>query len=169
MHERYAVAVVALLGWVAWTAPTWLSDPLARPALLGPAGAVHLLAFGAVGFVVLGTLYHVVPFLVWVERYSDRIGLEPVPMVDDLYDARVARADLFALLAGLVALVAVGPLGLPDAAEAAGGLLVAAGFFLFAANVLVVIRRHAPGSLLDVLLGREHRVGGVDESGAMSR
>jgi len=154
MHRRYAVVAVALLTWVAWTAPAWLADPTAPGALLGPRGAVHLLTFGAVGFVVLGTLYHVVPFLVWVHRYADLLGLEPVPLVDELYDPRVARADLLALSAGLVALVLADGLGLPRDVRIAGGLLVAAGFALFSLNVLLVVRRHAPGSLRGVLVGR---------------
>ena len=28
-----------------------------------------------------------------MNRYSDRLGLEPVPMIDDLYSDRVAAAD----------------------------------------------------------------------------
>ena len=169
MHERYAVAALALLAWAIWTAPAWLADPLARSTLLGPAPAVHLLALGAVGFVVLGTLYHVVPFLVWVGRYSDRLGLNPVPLVDDLYDDRLARADFLVLLAGLVALVIVDPLGLPDTVGTAGGLLAAGGFTLFAANVLLVIRRHAPGSLRGVVLGARRASGPPEEQGATSR
>jgi len=178
MHERYAVAAVALLGWVAWTAPAWLADPTVPGSLLGPPGAVHLLTFGVVGFVVLGTLYHVVPFLVWVHRYADLLGLEPVPLVDELYDARLARADLAALLAGLLAVVAGSRLGLPDA-SAAGGLLAGAGFTLFAANVLFVLRRHAPGSIAATVLGRSagprpstdggEDAGPTDERGAPGR
>jgi len=52
------------------------------------------------GFVVVGSLYHVVPFIVWLDRYADRVGLERVPAIDDLYDARVATVDLAATLGG---------------------------------------------------------------------
>jgi len=151
MHRRYAVAIAALVGWVAWTAPVWLADPLGPT--LGPPAGVHLLALGAVGFVVLGTLYHVVPFLVWVHRYSDRLGLEPVPLVDDLYDHRVAAVDLLALLTGTGALVVDAALGLPPPVGVVGGLSVLVGFGLFAANVGLVVTRHAPGSIAALIAG----------------
>jgi len=63
MHTRYIVAVGALALWIAVSVPAWVSDPLTRGHLLGAANAGHLLLLGAIGFVVVGTLYHIIPSL----------------------------------------------------------------------------------------------------------
>ncbi|WP_121823413.1 hypothetical protein [Halostella salina] len=160
MLSRYAVASAAMAGWVALTLPAWLADPLAVDARFGAPGTVHLLALGVVGFVVLGTLYHVVPFIVWVHRYSDLLGYEPVPMIDDLYDDRLAAADFAALVGGATLIVAgqlpvvAGALPVqPGFLWAVGGTLWLAGSVAFAANLLLVLRRHGRQSLPAVLFG----------------
>ncbi len=153
MHTRYAVAAAALVAWAALTLPAWLTAPTADAALLGAPGAVHLLVLGAIGFVVFGTLYHIVPFIVWVDRYSDRVGLEPVPMVDDLYDDRLAAVDGALLVAGTALLVMADVASLGTAVAAAGGILVATGVGLFCVTVGLVLRRHSPTPLATILLG----------------
>jgi hypothetical protein len=153
MHRRYAVAVAALLCWAVVTVPAWLTAPLGGAVLLGAAGTGRLLLAGAVGFVVLGTLYHVVPFVVWVHRYSDRIGYEPVPMVDDLYDGRLAALDFSLTVAGAGAFVALAVLPLPAFVGAGGGVLLTAGVVVFVANVVLVVRRHSPHTLVALVCG----------------
>nr|WP_264475119.1 hypothetical protein [Salinirubrum litoreum] len=149
MLRRYAVGAVALLLWAGTTPPAWLADPLSSRATVGhPAVGGFLLAV-AVGFVVVGTLYHVVPFLVWVEEYSDRLGLSDVPAVDDLYDDRLARLDLLATGSG-ASLVG---LGVPAATQA-GGLLVLVGLVIVTANLLGVLRAHAATGLAGVVFPR---------------
>ena len=159
MLSRYAVVVVAALVWAALTLPAWLAAPTAPDATFGAPGAAHLLAAGVVGFVVLGTLYHVVPFIVWVRRYSDLLGFEDVPMIDDLYDARVARADFLLLVAALLLLTADGLVGLPDAAVAAAGTAFLVGAVLFVGNMALVVRKHSPHTVAGILVGR---TGGSD-------
>jgi len=142
MLSRYAVVAGAILAWAALTLPTWLRAPLA--ARFGGSAARPLLLVGVVGVVVLGTLYHVVPFLVWVDAYSDRLGLADVPTVEDLYDDRLAAADFWLVLAGVAGLVAVGA-GAPAWLATVGWGLVAAGAVAVAANLLLVVHRHGDG------------------------
>ncbi|ELZ10767.1 hypothetical protein C479_08148 [Halovivax asiaticus JCM 14624] len=153
MLTRYAVVAGAMLAWALLAIPAWIDDPLTYTMRYGAPGSVHLLAFGLVGFVVLGTLYHVVPFIVWVERYSDRLGLEPVPMIDDLYDDRLAAADAVALGGGTAALVASDFLTLPEGVATAGGITVGVGAALFVANMGLVLYRHSPDGLGQILFG----------------
>jgi hypothetical protein len=160
MLSRYAVVAVATALWAALALPAWLADPLARRALLGAPGTGHLLLLGVVGFVVLGTLYHVVPFVVWVHRYSDRLGYEPVPMVDDLYDDRLAVVDFWSVLGGSALLVAVDSFDLPSLVAAIGGVAVLVGSVLFVANLVSVVREHAEQSLAVVVVGRWIATGG---------
>ena len=153
MHTRYAVVAPALAAWALVTTPAWVSEPTASTHLLGAPGAVHLLVLGAIGFVVFGTLYHVVPFVVWMHRYSDRLGLEPVPMIDDLYSDRLAAIDGVLLATGTVGLVLAEWLSGPAVVTAASGSLVCLGILVFATNLLLVVHDHSPQSLGRILLG----------------
>ena len=150
MLTRYAVVVAAVPLWALLTLPAWLVDPLGRSSILGTPQSTPVLVFGVVAFVVFGTLYHVVPFIVWVHRYSDLLGFEPVPMIDDLYDERIATADLTLLVAGLTALVATEFVAHPWLSLVGTGLF-AAGSALFVGNLLLVLLRHSPQSLQDVV------------------
>ncbi|MFB6165716.1 MAG: hypothetical protein ABEJ31_11210 [Haloarculaceae archaeon] len=169
MLSRYAVAAPALGLWAVLTAPAWLADPLAPAALFGAPGASHLLLLGGVGFVVLGTLYHVVPFIVWVHRYSDRLGFEDVPMIDDLYDGQLATVDFALLTAGTALLVVGDLLSLPVSVTALGGVLVTFGAAAFAANLLLVLRDHSPQSIPAIMVSRlaeRERADGSEEKAA---
>lgn len=152
MLARYAVAAPALAVWGLLTLPSWLANPLARDTLFGAPATVHLFAVGFVGFVIFGTLYHVVPFIVWVHRYSDRLGYESVPMVDDLYSTRLATLDFGLLVGGSVVLVAADLFALPTVATGLGSAFILVGVALFITNVLSVIRTHSPHSLFGVLV-----------------
>jgi len=183
MLARYAVVAVAMAAWALQAGRAWVVDPVALaadPAALGRGewlgdplvaapfgGAPHLLFVGVVGFVVLGTLYHVVPFIVWVHRYSDLLGREPVPMIDDLYDDRIARADFVATVAGGAGLIAAAQFDLPSAVTVGAGALATLGFVLVATNLVLVVREHGPGSLRGVLVTRladgNHVAAGTDD------
>jgi hypothetical protein len=153
MHRRYAVVPAAIALWAIVTVPAWVRAPLAPTSLFGADRATHLLLVGVVGFVVVGTLYHIVPFVVWVHRYSDRLGFEDVPMIDDLYDDRIAILDFFFLLAGTVGVVAW-EFGLaPQTVGTAGGILVICGVGLFVTNIGLVVHRHSPHPISNLLFG----------------
>lgn len=152
MLVRYAVAAGATLLWVGLTLPAWLADPLAYESLLGPGVATVVLLAGVLVFVVLGTLYHVIPFIVWFHRYSDRLGLEPVPMIDDLYDGRLAMAD-YALVTTGATLLSVAATGLvPPIVSILGAGVLTLGFAVAAINLLLVLRGHSPYSMPELLL-----------------
>ncbi|MFB6153625.1 MAG: hypothetical protein ABEJ27_05175, partial [Halodesulfurarchaeum sp.] len=153
MHTRYAIAVPGLLGWGLLSIPAWVRAPLAPIHLFGAAGSVHLLVLGAIGFVVFGTLYHIVPFIIWVHRYSDRLGFEDVPMIDDLYDDRLAALDGTLLVTGTLLLVATDLLSLPTLLEGAAGVLIGISVLAFATNMWLVVRDHSPYTVGQILLG----------------
>lgn len=153
MHVRYAVVVLALELWVLVTLPAWIVAPLDRIHLFGGAGTVHLFVLGVIGFVVLGTLYHIIPFIVWVHRYSDELGFKDVPMIDDLYDDRLATIDGVFVFAGTAVLVGTDVFDLPSAVAGVGGVSVGLGMLVFSANMLLVVRHHSPHALDRVVLG----------------
>lgn len=145
MLVRYVVASFALLAWTPLAVPELSLDPLSS-GFAGEAATTHVLFAGFIGFIVVGTLYHIVPFLVWVESYSARLGLEDVPMIDDLYDTRLERADLALTFLGAVGVVVGLRLGNTAVVAASGGV-AAAGYAVFAVNLLLVVSRHKPGGV----------------------
>ncbi|WP_436934923.1 hypothetical protein [Halovenus marina] len=154
MHSRYAVLAPALVLWALFSVSAWVRQPTAPQHLFGASGSVHLLLLGVIGFVILGTLYHIVPFIIWVHQYSDRLGFEAVPMIDDLYDDRLATVD-FALVLGGTVLLVLSEMALhADTVTGAGGALVTLGLCVFIANMLLVVHRHSPQPLDRIVLGR---------------
>ncbi|MFD1571041.1 cbb3-type cytochrome c oxidase subunit I [Halorubrum laminariae] len=153
MHTRYIVAMGALALWIVVSVPAWMSDPLARERLLGAANASHLLLLGSVGFVVVGTLYHIIPFVIWVNRYSDLLGLEDVPMIDDLYDDRLAASDGILLGAGSALIVGSNLFEVAGTPALLGGALVSLGVVAFVSNMAFVVVRHSPHSIDQIVLG----------------
>jgi hypothetical protein len=138
---RYAVVAVALPLWALLAAPAFLTAPLTT-GVVGPPVAAW--AFGvALAAVLVGTLYHVVPFLVWDRRYADRVGFEPVPMPDDLVDARAARAELAGLVLGGSAAVAGAGLGL-DRLVRGGAVVGGAALVVAAFTLATAVWWHAP-------------------------
>ena len=151
---RYSIAALSLFLWAGLTVVAWWNDPLAYAGLLGQPSTVLLV--GGVGFVVFGTLYHVVPFIIWIHRYSDRLGFEDVPMVDDLYDHRIAVVDGVTLTIAYGFLVSNQWLETPDGTALVAGMLAFFGTLLFAGNLVAVLVEHSPQSLPTLLAGREH-------------
>ncbi|WP_132056812.1 hypothetical protein [Halorussus amylolyticus] len=167
MLSRYAVVALALPAWALATIPAWLADPLDPAATFGYPVAGHFLLAGVVGFVLLGTLYHVVPFIVWIRRYSDRVGLERVPMIDDLYDDRLAGLDFWLTLGGL-SLVVGSEVARIEGAVLVGGIATTIGFGVFAANLVGVVVRHGPESLRVGFLGGRESASDSDADGPFS-
>ncbi|WP_280537414.1 hypothetical protein [Halopenitus sp. POP-27] len=178
MLSRYAVLAPAMALWALLTLPRWLRAPLAAETRFGAPGTAHLLGLGVIGFVVLGTVYHVVPFIVWVHRYSDRLGFEDVPMIDDLYSDRLARIDFACFLAGTLLLVVSdllttlsesalgGVLGsgvdvarLITTGAGLGGAAILVGVVVFCLNVVSVLRTHSPHSVRAILFGTRRSEG----------
>ena len=153
MHTRYFVVWAALIVWAVSAVPAWATTPTAPAHLFGAAGSVHLLLLGVIGFVILGTLYHIIPFIIWVHRYSDKLGLQEVPMIDDLYDDRLAAIDGTLLFVGTVLLVGSDVRETVPVVALVGGVLVSLGVIVFTVNMLLVLRRHSPHSVDRIVLG----------------
>jgi hypothetical protein len=164
--RRYVVVVPALGAWLALAAPTWLADPFAPTATLGGPAAAVALSVGVLGFVVSGTLYHVVPFLVWLDQYSDRLGLADVPTVEDLFDGRLAAADAagFAVGAGFLTATPYVPAPLAGLFRSVGSGALLVGACLLAVNLLLVVEHHADGGVAGLVRSSQSDDAGPDET-----
>jgi cbb3-type cytochrome oxidase subunit 1 len=53
----------------------------------------HLTSIGFVTLTIMGAMYHLVPMLVWMTRYSKKLGKEPVPAIAEMYDQSSANVQ----------------------------------------------------------------------------
>lgn len=94
---------------------------------------------GFVGSVVVGQLYKILPFLVWLHRFAPHVGLKKVPSAAEILPEAPRRAQGALMQAGL-AILAAGVV-LPSApVRAAGALLFAASALLAGRNFAVILR-----------------------------
>lgn len=151
MLRRYWIVGLSLGGWAILTVPSWLVNPLSYFVRFGSPRATHLLFIGVFTLTIVGTFYHVVPFIVWFEEYSDRLGYEPVPMIDDLYDSRIAAVEFWFLAGGLTILWVGEFVGASTTVLMIGGNVLGFGVILFAINMGLVVWRHRPETGREVL------------------
>ncbi len=53
-----------------------------------------MIIFPFLSLLIMGQMYKIVPFLVWFHKYSDLVGLQPVPKLKDLFDEKYAKISL---------------------------------------------------------------------------
>jgi hypothetical protein len=56
-------------------------------------------------FAIMGYLFKIVPFLWWTEKYSEKVGKEPVPLLKDMMSEKAGKivfTSLWVILAGLI-------------------------------------------------------------------
>jgi hypothetical protein len=113
----FDIAMPFTLAGTAWFLLAVLIGSLAMVGLL-PASVdlwkalAYLLLLGWMGQMILGMMYKITTFLVWLNKYAARIGREPVPRLDDLYSREVGMIGY----------------GLWNAAVLTGGLVLGLGF-----------------------------------------
>ncbi|MFQ5815840.1 MAG: cbb3-type cytochrome c oxidase subunit I [Candidatus Hydrothermarchaeaceae archaeon] len=73
--------------------------------LLGVRGLLsahaHLTSTGFISLTIMGAMYHLVPMLVWMTRYSEKLGKEPVPSIAEMYDQRMAHLQFASATLGV--------------------------------------------------------------------
>lgn len=94
---------------------------------------------GFLGTIVVGQLYKILPFLVWLHRFSAFVGLKRVPTASELLPERPKRIQYLLMHAGLAALVA-GVLVDAAALRVAGAIAFVASAALVARNLGVIAR-----------------------------
>ena len=111
----------------------------------GEFGARLAFAYGFLGVVgwvsltIIGMMHKIVPFLVWFHRYSDLVGVEPVPALHQLYSEAWQRRGFWVLHAGLLG-TAAGLLAASPWIIRGGLAILAAGAWVFGFNMLAIYR-----------------------------
>ncbi len=109
-------------------------------AVLGFPGSfthAHLALAAWVGLTIVGAMYHIVPMLTWLEKYSSKVGQPGVPLIQDLYHKPLARLLLVTMnlsFAGFAFMPLLEPLALLS-------IPLALAFAAFAVEMFLVLRR----------------------------
>ncbi|MEE9594103.1 MAG: cbb3-type cytochrome c oxidase subunit I [Candidatus Hydrothermarchaeales archaeon] len=61
----------------------------------------HLASMGFVTLTIMGATYHLIPMLVWMTRYSDKLGKEKVPSIAEMFDQRLANIQFVSATIGV--------------------------------------------------------------------
>lgn len=91
----------------------------------------HVALLGWVSITIVGAMYHILPMLIWVERYGPKLGLEEVPTMKELYGPGSAEVQFWIFNLGVIALGA-GILLRYAALTTVGGGIFLLGAILFA-------------------------------------
>ncbi|MGH7922774.1 MAG: hypothetical protein ACREQM_22940, partial [Candidatus Dormibacteraceae bacterium] len=94
---------------------------------------------GWFGFSIIGKYYKIVPFLIWLRRFSAVAGAAPTPLLRDLVNQRAGWVSFGLLTAGYAGVLA-GVLGQSVPVLQVSGVLYALGAWLFAYNVARLLR-----------------------------
>ncbi|MCK9490831.1 MAG: hypothetical protein M0Q24_01975 [Sulfurimonas sp.] len=97
-----------------------------------------LMFFGFFGFVIIGHMYKIIPFLVWFERFSPLVGKQKVPMLADMVPSRSSHAQ-FVFGAVGVSIVTLAILMQNDTMIKAGASFLVVGAFALLRNILFMI------------------------------
>lgn len=99
LHALSAMASLVLLILVGlWLASGWVPGEEFATRLAFAYGVLALL--GWISAMVVGMTYKIIPFLVWHHRYSDLVGLRPVPSATQFLGALLPRTGFWLLHAG---------------------------------------------------------------------
>jgi len=58
----------------------------------------YMIIFSYLSMLVVGQMYKIIPFLVWYHKYSGKVGLEPVPMLKDMFNEKFAYVEFYLML-----------------------------------------------------------------------
>jgi|Deesub1362A_J573_1020465.scaffolds.fasta_scaffold00089_77 cbb3-type cytochrome oxidase subunit 1 len=99
---------------------------------------VHFILVGWITLTIIGAMYHIVPMMVWIEKYSTKLGVQDVPMIKDMYNAKLARTLLYSTNAGIILFV-LQPL--TAYVVMVGGIILLLSFIAFTVEMLSISRR----------------------------
>lgn len=131
----YLVVLAVVLGLVVGA-----RLPLPGGPVAGTMGIALLVLLGWVSTMIIGQALKIVPFLVWLTRYSDKIGKEKVPLLREMLNERLGEWTFWVYNLGVVGAVLAVFSGEPLLRAVALGI-VAVASYMFAFNVLMVFRR----------------------------
>lgn len=136
LSATVSLPILAILGL--WLATGWIPSEEFGARLAFGYGVLALL--GWVSVMIIGMMYKILPFLVWHHRYSDLVGLQPVPLATQFLGEILPQTEFWLLHAGIM--MTVGGLMLESAPLIRVGTTGLAGAGMVFAACLCRIYRH---------------------------
>lgn len=65
----------------------------------------YLIIFGYISMLIVGQMYKVMPFLVWYNKYSSKVGIEKVPMLKDMFREKIAATGYYFMVTALAGVI----------------------------------------------------------------
>jgi hypothetical protein len=96
--------------------------------------------FGFASSLILGEMYKIIPFLVWLNKYAPRAGIAVVPTMKEMVNDRLAKAELVLFCAGVI-IAGTGLIIQPQMLFGIGSLLLAGSSILFGLTIIGIYRR----------------------------
>ncbi len=103
-------------------------------------GYGFIILFGFASSLVVGEIYKIIPFLVWLNKYSPRAGIAVVPTMKEMVNESAAKTELVLFSAGVV----IGATGLITEWQVVFGIgaaLIAVSSIVFGFIVIGIYRR----------------------------
>lgn len=138
---RYFLTALVVLGLVSLLALALSWPGLPLTTLTGQLENLYgfLALIGVISFAIIGMLYKIVPFLVWYQSYSRKIGGFKVPSLADLYSHGLQQTGYWTYLAGL-ATASAGIVCSSAPVVRLGCCFILLSLLVLVANMLLILR-----------------------------
>jgi cbb3-type cytochrome oxidase subunit 1 len=139
LSAMVTLAIATLLGL--WLSTGWVAGDEFAARLAFGYGVLALL--GWISVTIIGMMYKIIPFLIWHHRYSDFVGLRPVPAATQLLGESTPRTEFWLLYAG-IAMTVAGVIFTSALLLQVGTIVLALAGLTFAVTVCRIYRHLVP-------------------------
>ncbi|MCC6550888.1 MAG: hypothetical protein IT279_12555 [Ignavibacteriaceae bacterium] len=99
-----------------------------------------MILFGYISLLISGQMYKIVPFLVWYDKYSSKVGKESVPLLKEMINEKSAETQLLILLVSSFGAV-FSLIFRSETGALISFLLMFAGALIFLYNMIYIFRK----------------------------
>ncbi|HED08677.1 MAG TPA: hypothetical protein ENI57_11215 [Ignavibacteria bacterium] len=100
----------------------------------------YLVFYGYLSMLIVGQMYKIVPFLAWYHKYSSKVGLEPVPMLKDMFNEKYALISYYLMTTAIITTTASFIFNSQIALLFSFGLMFL-GSLIFTFNIVTILRK----------------------------
>lgn len=100
----------------------------------------YLVFYGYLSMLIVGQMYKIVPFLAWYHKYSSKVGLEPVPMLKDMFNEKYALTSYYLMTTAIITTTASFIFNSQIALLFSFGLMFL-GSLIFTFNIVTILRK----------------------------
>ncbi len=100
----------------------------------------YLVFFGFLSMLIVGQIYKIIPFLTWYHKYSSKVGLEPVPLLKDMFNEKFAFLNYYLMTTAVI--LTIGSFAFNNSTALLFSFaLMFTGSLLFTFNVITILKK----------------------------